>query len=175
MFQSAQTEQYKVGMDGNGFGVQYGARGDSLGGELFYNKVKSTGKIIHNSTDYDYNVDNSIYGASLQTYIQFFHIKIGYAFHSEKQYVTDSAGASVADSTIDTLYNVRGSQSGSGILIGAGLDMEWETFGVYLDGTRYAVNGSDDSFTVVQAGARWYPKFLDKIFGGKGGGSGPRK
>ncbi len=161
IFNSTETDRYKIGSAGKGFGVHFGTRGGALGLEGFYKQLRTEGKMIHDSTDYTLHTDTRTYGAAFTAYISSFHIKLGYATHMFDQSVVDTSGATVQSPTITRIYGLHSGITTSGLMFGAGADLEYATLGFFIDYNRYQMTSIDASFQVIEAGIRWYPGFLN--------------
>lgn len=149
MLSSEPLEEYKVTPKGFNYGGFFGIGRDFVGLEVFYQDLKSAGKIKHEGGNYDLNANAKALGAALRFSFEVMYLRLGFARYTLDQSV-DIEDESTRE-TAEAVYEIQENESKNGVLFGIGLHRKLgNSVRAFVDYSRYQITGIGhyDTFSV---------------------------
>jgi hypothetical protein len=140
MYSSDALKEYKVAPKGFTYGGFLGYGKEFVGMELFFQDLKTAGKIKHDGGNYDINTNAQAMGVALRFSFQSFYLRMGLARYNLDQSL--DIEDPIVRGAADEIYEIhdKGTKE-NGAMFGVGLHQKFGGIRTFIDYTRYQIYG----------------------------------
>ncbi len=140
IFSSEKLADYKVSPKGPTYGGFLGYGKEFVGVEVFYQNITGVGDIKHDGEEHKLTTNATAMGAALRFSFELLYLRLGIARYTLDQSVDITNAASRASAEV--LYDIQEKNTKkNGVLYGAGIHHGFSWCRVFIDYSRYQING----------------------------------
>lgn len=155
-FLNDQLKGFDAVSSGPRLGATVGYNFGQIALESFYNSMNTkTNETRYNDQRYVFHAKINSFGAIAKYFIEIFHIRAGFAYHTFNLSVTSYPdGAMIQDQAVLDAFGANGKHTYYGPLFGFGIDLPVGAITPYVVATSYQLNGTTADIMELELGIK---------------------